>query len=248
MADLQDFVNSLLAGGNLDAIADHVGESREDTGAGIAAVLPTLLGALAGNTSSPQGEQALAGALERDHDGSLLGQVSGLLDGSVGGPAANGAGILGHLFGDDSSQDQAVNSLAGKTNVSSTLIRKLLPVLAPMLLSYLGKQMRGGQQSQGASGSGMGAQADSGLGGALGSAMGGGGPLGGLLGGLLGQMMGGGASSGGTSAGGAGGGLADILGGLIGGGAPADDQTGGREAAPRSQPDLGSILGSIFGK
>lgn len=249
MADLQDFVNSLLAGGNLDAIANHVGESREDTGAGIAAVLPTLLGALAGNTSTPQGEQALTGALQRDHDGSLLDQVGGMLDGSVGGRAANGAGILGHLFGGDSGQDEVVNTLAGKTNVSSALIRKLLPVLAPMLLSYLGKQMRGGQQSHGASaGSGMGSQADSGLGGALSGALGGGGPLGGLLGGLLGQMMGGGASSGGKSAGNAGGGLADILGGLIGGGSPTDNRPGGREAASRSQPDLGSILGSIFGK
>lgn len=235
MADLQDFVNSLLAGGNLDAIANHVGESREDTGAGIAAVLPTLLGALAGNTSTPQGEQALAGALQRDHDGSLLDQVGGMLDGSVGGRAANGAGILGHLFGGDSGQDEVVNTLAGKTNVSSALIRKLLPVLAPMLLSYLGKQMRGGQQSQGSSaGSGMGAQADSGASG---------GPLGGLLGGLLGQMMGGGASSG-QGAGG-GGGLADILGGLIGGGT-SNSSSSEAQAAPRSQPDLGSILGSIF--
>lgn len=238
MADLQDFVNSLLAGGNLDAIANHVGESREDTGAGIAAVLPTLLGALAGNTSTPQGEQALAGALQRDHDGSLLDQVGGMLDGSVGGRAANGAGILGHLFGGDSGQDEVVNTLAGKTNVSSALIRKLLPVLAPMLLSYLGKQMRGGQQSQGSSaGSGMGAQADSGASG---------GPLGGLLGGLLGQMMGGGASSGqGAGGGGGGGGLADILGGLIGGGT-SNSSSSEAQAAPRSQPDLGSILGSIF--
>jgi hypothetical protein len=225
MSDLQDLVNSLFADGNLDAIANHVGASREETGAGIAAALPALMGALAGNASTPRGEQALAGALMRDHDGSLLDQLGGMLAGNMGGRAANGAGILGHLFGDQQGQDQVVNTLSGRSNVNSTLIQKLLPILAPLVLSYLGKRMRGG--SGDTSGS-----AEASMGGL------GGGALGGLLGGLLGQMMGGG------DPGSGGGGLADVLGGLLGGGAPGGQS---HSQASQSGPDLGSILGSIFG-
>lgn len=243
MSDLQDFVDSIFAGGNLDAIANHIGASPQETGAGIAATLPALLGTLAGNASTPRGEQALAGALGRDHDGSLLDQLGGMLTGNLGGRAANGAGILGHLFGDQQGQDQVVNNLAGKSNVSSALIRKLLPILAPLVLSYLGKQLRGGGlggQSAGAADAGSGGSGG-GLGGLGGGALGGG-ALGGLLGGLLGQMMGGGQSA---SAGG--GGLADILGGLLGGGGggPAQQQ---KQQQQQGAPDLGSILGSIFGR
>jgi hypothetical protein len=198
-----------------------LGVSQDEAGAGIAAALPALVGALAGNTSTPRGEQALAGALGRDHDGSLLESLGGMLAGSLGGRATNGAGILGHILGDDSNQDNVVNSLAGRSGVSSSLIKRLLPILAPMVLSYLGKQLLSGHGSPAASGQGQS------------NAQSSGGGLGGLLGGLLGQMAGG--------AGEGAGGLGSILGGLLGG-------AQGQQRQQSSGPDLGSILGSIFGK
>jgi hypothetical protein len=231
--DLNNLIQSVLAGGNLDAISQHLGTSNEETAAGVAATLPTLLGALAGNASTPHGEQSLASALEQHHDGSVLDSIGGLLSGSLGGPATNGAGILGHLLGDNNEQTHVVNSLAGKSGVSPTLIAKLMPLLAPMVMGWLGKQMMGGGSRSAAaqSGSGMG-------GGGMG-----GGPLGGLLGGVLGQVMGGGASGGG-------GGLADMLGGLLGGGGMGGQQ---QQQQQQQKPaasgiDLGSILGSVFGK
>jgi hypothetical protein len=223
MPDLNDLIQSVFAGGNLDAISQHLGTSNDETASGVAAALPALLGALAGNASTERGEQKLASVLERDHDGSLLDSLGGMLAGSLGGRATNGAGIVGHLFGDDNSQGQVVNNLAGKSGVNPALIAKLMPLLAPLVMGWLGKQMRGG---------GGQAAASSGMGG-----LGGGGALGGLLGGVLGQVMGG--SGGGGSMGG---GLADMLGGLLGGGQ--------QQRAPQQQsgPDLGSILGSIFGR
>lgn len=232
MADLNDLVQSIFSGGNLEAISQHLGTSNEETAAGITAALPALLGALAGNASTPRGEQKLASVLERDHDGSLLDSLGGMLTGSLGGRSANGAGILGHLFGDDTHQGDVVNNLAGRSGVNPSLISKLMPLLAPLVMAWLGKQLRGGSNDNTtASASGGG-----GLGGLGGL---GGGGLGGILGGVLGQMMGGG-----SGGGGGGGGLADILGGLLGGGrqqqAPQQQQSSGI--------DLGSILGSIFGR
>ena len=222
MPDLNDLVASVFSGGNLEALSQHLGTSNDETAAGITAALPALLGALAGNASTPRGEEKLASVLERDHDGSILDSLGGMLTGSLGGRAANGAGILGHLFGDDNHQETVVNSLAGKSGVNPNLIAKLLPLLAPLVMGWLGKQMRSGGNQAAASSSGGGL---SGLGG---------GGLGGMLGGVLGQVMGGGS----------GGGLASILGGLLGGG-------GQQSAQPQQKSggiDLGSILGSIFGK
>ena len=229
MPDLNDLVQSVFSGGNLEALAQHLGTSTEETAAGVTAALPALLGALAGNASTQRGEEKLASVLERDHDGSILDSLGGMLTGSLGGRAANGAGILGHLFGDDNHQSEVVNNLAGKSGVNANLISKLMPLLAPLVMGWLGKQLRGGGQTSTASSGG------GGLGGLGGGGLGGG--LGGMLGGVLGQVLGGGS----------GGGLADILGGLLGGGS--------HQSAPQPQPeqksggiDLGSILGSIFGK
>lgn len=227
MSDLNDLIQSVFAGGNLDAISQHLGTSNEETASGVAAALPALLGALAGNASTERGEQKLASVLDRDHDGSLLDSLGGMLSGSLGGRSANGAGILGHLFGDDNHQGQVVNSLAGKSGVNPALISRLLPLLAPLVMGWLGKQMRGGG-NQNAGSTEMG-----GMGGMGGL---GGGGLGGLLGGVLGQVMGGGS--------GGGGGLADVLGGLLGGGGGQQRQ----QQQQQSGPDLGSILGSIFGR
>jgi hypothetical protein len=226
MPDLNDLIQSVFAGGNLDAISQHLGTTNDETASGVAAALPALLGALAGNASTERGEQKLASVLERDHDGSLLDSLGGMLNGSLGGRTANGAGILGHLFGDNDNQGQVVNNLAGKSGVNPALISKLMPLLAPLVMGWLGKQMRGGGQAAASSG-GMGSMGGMG-----------GGALGGLLGGVLGQMMGGG------GAGGGGGGLADMLGGLLGGGQQQQPQ----RQQQQSGPDLGSILGSIFGR
>lgn len=225
MPDLNDLVSSIFSGGNLEAISQHLGVSNEETASGIAAVLPALVGALAGNASTQRGEQALTSVVDRDHDGSLLDSLGGMLAGSLGGKSANGAGILGHLFGDAGNQNEVVNTLSGRSGVNSNMLSKLMPILAPLVMAWLGKQMRGGGNQAAAAGS-----------------QGGGGGLGGLLGGVLGQMMGGGNQGG---SGGGNGGLAEILGGLLGG-------IGGRpqpQQAPQSSgPNLGSILGSIFGK
>ncbi len=236
MPDLDDLVSSIFSGGNLEAISQHLGVSNDETASGIAAVLPALVGALAGNASTPRGEQALTSVVERDHDGSLLDSLGGMLAGSLGGKKANGAGILGHLFGDEPSQNDLVNTLSSRSGVSSSMISKLMPIVAPMIMAWMGKQLQA-KMSGGSSAAGNQASSGGGLGG---GGLGGGG-LGGLLGGVLGQMMGGGAAQGG-----AGGGLAQILGGLLGGIGAKQPQA---QAAPQATGlDLGSILGSIFGK
>src|SRR4030043_401078 len=57
-----------------------------------------ILGALNRNTSSASGAEALVGALQRDHDGSILNDVSQALTAPE--TMDDGTAILGHVMGD----------------------------------------------------------------------------------------------------------------------------------------------------
>lgn len=145
--------------------------------------LPALLGGIAANTDDPGGASSFARAVER-HDGGL---VDGGVDlGRV--DTADGEKIVGHVFG--ANRAQVVNQLGGAGGVGKDLVAKLLPILAPIVMSWLAKKLGAGAPGQ--------------------APAGGGGSIGDLLGPILGGVLGGGA--------GAGPNLGDLLGGLLGGG------------------------------
>jgi hypothetical protein len=88
-------------------IGRQIGTDEQKTTQAISALLPMLIGGMANNTSQPQGMTKLSQALERDHDGSILDHLSGMLGGASAqkSPYANvaqssGAGdILSGLMG-----------------------------------------------------------------------------------------------------------------------------------------------------
>jgi hypothetical protein len=133
-----DSLMPLLAGGNLQQIAGQLGVSQEQAGTAVGAAVPLLVGAMQRNASSPEGLGALAGALDRDHDGSILDDLSGFL--GSGGAAGNGAGILGHVLG--GRQGNVANQLGRSTGMNSGQIMQLLAMLAPLVMGALGKAKR----------------------------------------------------------------------------------------------------------
>ncbi len=137
MSSLFETLTQQLGGTNLKALADQVGADERQTGTAMAAALPMLLGALAKNAAKPDGAAALHRALEKDHDGSLMDNVSGFLGQSQSGP---GEGILRHLLG---GRRQAVESgLSKSTGMSAQSVSKLMVALAPVVLGALGRQQR----------------------------------------------------------------------------------------------------------
>jgi hypothetical protein len=138
---LLDLLSQQIGGNTVNQISGQTGLDPSTVSAVTAAALPMLVGALARNASTEQGATSLAGALTRDHDGSLLEDVSGFLGG--GGAASQGAGILGHLFG--AKQDAVASSLGQATGVNSAAALQVLAMLAPIVMSALGRSAR--QQS-----------------------------------------------------------------------------------------------------
>lgn len=202
MTELHDILRQIP----VDQIAGLLGTDRQTAQAAVEAAVPTLLAGMQNNAQATDGAASLESALGQHQDGLLEGGVDvSQVD------TADGEKIVSHVFGGQ--QDQVASQLAGTSQlggVGGDLIKRLLPILAPIVMSYLANKVLGGRgQSSGAGGSG-----------AAGGA--GGIDLGGILGGILG------------GAGGAGGmgGLGDLLGGLLGGGQPSSPA-----AVPDAVPD-----------
>jgi hypothetical protein len=199
MSAVDDIIGQLP----MSALASRVGSDEQSTEQAVRQVLPTLLGGLAANAQDPAGAQSLAGALGQHssslvRDGVDLDQVD----------TADGSKIVSNVFGGQS--DQVVQALGGSLGGQEGLVQRLLPILAPIVLSYITQRLGGRTQA---------AQSGGGLADVLGGLLAGqpGGGSGGGLGDLLGGLLGGG-QQGQQGQQRSGGGLADVLGGLLGGG------------------------------
>ena len=170
--------NSLLgglaqqfSGDTIGQIAGLIGASNEDAGKAVAASLPMLLGSLAGASQQQGQANALFGALSNDHDGSILDMLGPLLGGGYASRAlgSDGTRVLSHLFGNK--QGAVESAVAKSAGLESGLIQKLLPILAPIVMGYMGRRLSAGAMDVGGLGSLLGGeqqqarQPDSGLGG-----------------------------------------------------------------------------------
>lgn len=196
MNDLVGMLMNQLGDDNLENLGNQAGLNKDQTKTALQGALPVLLGAMAKNTANKGGADALNGALDRDHDGSILDNLGGFLS---SGDQGMGGSILKHVLGGQTSQIE--NGLSQKMGVSSSSISTILKMAAPILLGMLGKQ----KKEQGLDAGGLGSLIN------MASKMGGSNQSGGLdIGDLIGMVAG---AQGGSSRGG---GLIGMLGGLFG--------------------------------
>lgn len=139
---------SQLQGAPLQQVSQQLGVDQNQASTAISAALPLLMGALGNNAAKPQGAEALLGALSNNHSGLDIGSVLGSVLGGGGSPQADGAGILGHIFGGN--QSRAENGLAQATGLSADRSSQLLKILAPIVMAFIAQRMgSGGQASAG---------------------------------------------------------------------------------------------------
>lgn len=149
MPGLMDLLGGALGGDVQRQLGAQIGADPQATGSAIQAALPMILAGLTRNASQPGGADALHRALQDDHDGSLLDNLGGLLGGALGGRAANGPGILGHVLGDR--QDAAQRAVAGSSGLNGAQAAQLMAMLAPIVMGALGRA----QRSQGLNAGGL---------------------------------------------------------------------------------------------
>lgn len=143
---MENLLGSILSQLNKDTIqkmGSQLNASPSATQKAINSALPLIMGALARNNSTPEGKKSLESALQRDHDGSILGHLNDLLQNPE---AANGAGILKHVLGNR--RGAVENYVAKESGLAPNSTGKILEMLAPIVMGYLGKQSTTGQQAQ----------------------------------------------------------------------------------------------------
>ena len=128
-----------------------------------------LLNAVSRNANNPQQGGGLYGAIKKDHDGGILGDLMNVLGGKkqVANPATmNGEGIINHLLGKRQLEAaQMVQQMSGLNIFKSGVLMQLI---APVIMGVVGQQqkssgldlgglakvlMGGGQQKRGSKGS-----------------------------------------------------------------------------------------------
>ena len=140
--NLMDILQGQLSDETLGQLSDHIGADKSQTADAANGIFATLLGGLANNASSEGGLSALGSALDRDHDGSMLDDLMGMVGGMMSSGdqnagAANGLGILGHVLGNR--QETAAEQIGQNTGLSMGQVMKLMPILAPIVMQVLGR-------------------------------------------------------------------------------------------------------------
>ena len=131
----------LSSGDTLNKIASMLGMGQEQAGKAVSAAVPTLLAGLAEAASKPGGGAKLANILGKQDQG-VLDNLSGLFSGGGGAATAQGSNMLSSLLG-GGGLGQISSVLSRFTGVSEDAIGKLLGLLAPIVMSAIGKQAKG---------------------------------------------------------------------------------------------------------
>lgn len=214
----------LLTGNTGNQVADKAeqkfGINKNQIIALLAVAAPLIISYLRKKSQDSKEAESLNNALDKDHDGSILDDVS-----QADARQDEGGSILNHIFGSD--KQNVESKLSHNTGISIDKIGPVLSMLAPIIMGYIGREKQ--QNNVGAGG----------LGDLLGGILGGAqnqaqqqqsSPLNDILGSVLGKND--------SQSSGSGSPLNDILGNILGGGDQKKQQGRG---------GLGDILGSFLG-
>lgn len=156
-----NILDALLAaqnGGAVQQLGRQFGLDETQVTSALSALVPSLASGFARNATAQGGLDGLIGALAG-------GRHAGYLDnlGSLASPSttADGNGILGHVLGTKDVSRQVAAQAAASSGVGADVLRKMLPVVAAMMMGALAKNAGGGHVSAGLGG------APAGMGGGL---------------------------------------------------------------------------------
>jgi hypothetical protein len=221
-------------GHGLDVLGQQFGLNRQQTLEAVAELAPMVSSGVRRNTRADDGMVSLLEALSGGRHERYLEDDSAVQYDQV---RDDGNAILGHLFGDKQVSREVAMHAAGSTGIGSAILKKMLPVIASMVLGAIFKRMTGGGRQPAPSPRG-------GSGGGLGD--------------ILGDILGGGQSRqtrldpipdpGTGGRGGSGGGsLDDLLRDVLGGGQQRAPQPQPRQRAPQQGGGLDDLLRDILG-
>ena len=174
--NLLDMIMSAQGGGAAQQAGAQLGLNQQQSQSAIAALLPAISSALKQNTAKPQGLAGLLSALQGGNHSQYLDNAASLKSASA---ITDGNAILGHLFGSKDVSRAVAGHAAQQTGLDTSILKKMLPMVAAMAMGSLSKQTRQPSMAQGLAGLAInqmmgGGQKASGIGGILSGLLGGG--------------------------------------------------------------------------
>lgn len=140
--NLLDMLKSQLGGAVAGQLGNSLGVGEDQVGGLVEKAGATLLGGLLSKAATPSGPGDLMTMLKgKGMDGSLLNDLGGML----GSPAkkddliTSGDGIVGALFGDK--LGAVLGALGPALGLAKNAVGPLLSMIAPLLMSLIGKQV-----------------------------------------------------------------------------------------------------------
>jgi len=138
--NLLDMVKSAVVGQVADQIGSAVGLDKSKTSAAVNAVLPALLGGMTKKASTPSGASDLIKALQ-DNDNSILDNLAGAFAPAKQASMLDyGMKLLPMLLG--GSQSTIISLIAKMFGFGDKGASSLLGMLAPVVMSIVGKQVK----------------------------------------------------------------------------------------------------------
>jgi hypothetical protein len=145
---LIDMIQQHLGQNEIQQISNQLGIDPATAQKAVSAALPMILGGLAGHAQQPGGAEAIKQAAAAHEDAPA--NVSSLLQ--AGPPADTGGGLgglLGRVLGQHT--DTVQQGVQQASGLDSEKSRKLLMMLAPIVLGVLARKHFGGQNAEQAS-------------------------------------------------------------------------------------------------
>ena len=146
--NIVDMVKGYLTGDVQDRISSFLGQSSEKTQSGINAAVPGLLSGFTTASSTPDGAQRLASAVDKGDEG-ILSNLSSILGKGFSGDT--GSGILQSILG-GGGLSELTGRIGKSSGLSGSATSTLLSFLAPVALGALKKlKLSGGLDAAGLS-------------------------------------------------------------------------------------------------
>jgi len=121
----------------LKQLASNFGISETDARQAVAKMTPALSRGLQRNISEQNGLESLLGALKSGNHQQYSEHPEKLAEEST---TSEGNAILGHILGDKDVSRRVASHAASETGLDSGLLKKMLPVIATMVMGSMSKQ------------------------------------------------------------------------------------------------------------
>ncbi len=137
--------------GGLKSMARELGVSEQEATTGAAALAPAILDGFE-KKAVPTGLGGLSELLSKLGGGDLLDNVVSAEPTDV----SRGNGVLASIFGSKDGSRAVAADAATKSGLDTTMLKKMLPIVAMMVAGYLAKQKGASRDRRGPSSGGLG--------------------------------------------------------------------------------------------